>query len=799
MTQSESKNTIEMELGTHQACVKFRQERTPAGFRFKVALSALQKFIRRGMRIEALAVLKDLLDYIRVFPDTWSSDRDVKRVLTNVANRLVAMASEDVGPSQPGIGVATAEFLTTIGRRILRTFPAAYMTFAEQLLASRRCRVISDWKTVFMLPPYYLPVLYSEDQGRLLKHHNAVRAQFGMPELFGGDTQKDVEQFQKVLEDIVPAMEVPLEVAMSRVLEATSYYIWLYVTKDNVNLHSNKVSECHSPKTAVTLACKEIFSMLLEVAALWQDMISKEALDDIGGLHTMFKAMNHKEKPIYLYHALSVYVQSVLPASRARYEALVQDTHSKEATQGPWAWKLRTRPKSHNLYWDIDTSDSITETQQLTAMYEKHRVFVEDLHTKPYNTASASYTDFALKGAFVEPECQELFIPKYRAMYVALKVKLDEAENTEKASKASKALKASPASTSGQLSLQKKRGQDEGHGDEKMVQSGKSDEEDHGPKRQRVSPKQRTSPSLKPKRSTPSPRTSFQVPSEYARATKALSWWYGKVSNHPVAQLRTARHKKFIVVTADVVYKGPYHQEESAFQLALTRPHQFETLQAHWGLLEKYKSALKPARLIQLSEDPDAPALDARGAPGQWILVYVNVGRQWDRATLEKHCSIKATAVDAETNVLARGSFVNRVSDVDTKPGTGVSKDIQIAALYHLYTAWLLGCGDVGMYNMLVREDVHPRHQPRVLAGIDVEEYRGPVQPSALSNPLALLQKKTSKPRDVLYTPVLRELAKNPAAPFWQPLPPEFEADEGIKERYLQFQAALQVSGMECE
>lgn len=203
----------------------------------------------------------------------------------------------------------------------------------------------------------------------------------------------------------------------------------------------------------------------------------------------------------------------------------------------------------------------------------------------------------------------------------------------------------------------------------------------------------------------------------------------------PTAQKRTSRHKKFVYVDGDFVYKGPYRENEAS-----------------------YKNAVKFASAMQLLEDahPLPPSLRTATPivdtikQGDYIyLKYINVGKHVIPTDAVERVSTK---IDEDVPVLKRTSFVTRVSEMEK---LWTSEDITVATLQHLYFRYLLGIGDSGSHNVLVRED--GATSGRVVAGIDLEEMRRQ-DVSPPKDAVEALFKKPSRAQRSLYSPYVKHI-----------------------------------------
>jgi hypothetical protein len=218
----------------------------------------------------------------------------------------------------------------------------------------------------------------------------------------------------------------------------------------------------------------------------------------------------------------------------------------------------------------------------------------------------------------------------------------------------------------------------------------------------------------------------------------------------PTAQKRTSHWKKFVYVDGELVKKGPYKQGEATLALARKNIDVLRVLQDICGLPTKLRSDL-PIRGEETDKD------------GRVYLVYDNVGSTPQNDDSER----VTTKIDSDVLVLRRRTFVDRVSDRE-KSG-GLTDDVARAALTHLYFRYLMGVGDSGTHNILIRTDVDAGG--RVVAGIDMEErrtaFRDGDDPESDSDAargmLRLLFKRPSKDQIALYRPYLRDIATLPA------------------------------------
>jgi hypothetical protein len=236
----------------------FRKEAVN-GIPISVLKSAIQKYVRRGMLEDGLRVL-GLLSY---FTET--------RITTNITNRLVVMMSEEVNIHET--------FLPVEMRRLHEMFlktrdPAIWLRMFTILCSARKCRVVSDVKTRWNLPPY------KGDVARLdALHEELLRLNGIAPEL---DPPATIEEFRARLlrgsENVFAVLRVLLRDGKSdgksdgKITRGTEKAIW-----DTLE------QACGDTKGASS---------------------NRELQPSISALRHFHKQMHHAERPIYIYHAV---------------------------------------------------------------------------------------------------------------------------------------------------------------------------------------------------------------------------------------------------------------------------------------------------------------------------------------------------------------------------------------------------------------------------------------------------------------------------------------------------------------
>jgi hypothetical protein len=127
-----------------------------------------------------------------------------------------------------------------------------------------------------------------------------------------------------------------------------------------------------------------------------------------------------------------------------------------------------------------------------------------------------------------------------------------------------------------------------------------------------------------------------------------------------------------------------------------------------------------------------------------YFLVAPNVGK-----TGNIPFEMVSSKIETDVPVVTKGGCVRRVADVESNGR--LTDEIRMATLQHLYFRFLLGIGDSGTHQILVRED--HKTSGRLIAGVDIEERRGINEnDSRLDH---LFKKAPSKAQRSLYAPVV--------------------------------------------
>lgn len=159
--------TREEDIGS--MCIVLHRERSFHNIDVRTLKSAIQKYARRAMfypkGVWCLIEL-DLFSILETNPHAYSNVNEkkltekqiqinAKKIRSNSVNRLVAMMSEDVGPTDPTLPLKVYELYSKWIENRGRTSGREYLLKLYYLLSNdkvERIRLLSDLRTVYNLP-----------------------------------------------------------------------------------------------------------------------------------------------------------------------------------------------------------------------------------------------------------------------------------------------------------------------------------------------------------------------------------------------------------------------------------------------------------------------------------------------------------------------------------------------------------------------------------------------------------------------------------------------------------------------
>ena len=376
---------------------KYRSEKSYFGYDPAVLKSGIQKYGRRAEIEKGLWCLVEMdsfsmlewngtaqNDYLAKHPGETliNTQRSAQRIRTNMVNRLVVMMSEEVSISAWWMPLKIMElrnkWLENRGNLSSQKFLVdMYLTLTSQ----RMIRLISDLHSVYLLPPDYVK---EKHMNTLMRIHGTIQTRY--PEIYSA--QAKVGQVNWT----VSPSKYP--VAVQRCVQGIIYnleigcdHVFFWIKQLRILEKRDKV-----PK----------YRYLNIVWAILDRFINQNkdygyVRNVIYALHAFYKSMTHKEKPIYLYHAV------LLLARRNKID------------------------------WDAEPPCIDMPMADVQRLYKNHLVggkmamdeYVFDLHAMRGKKRDGCLENFAREGAYVENENIHFLNPVYREIYILLKQELD--------------------------------------------------------------------------------------------------------------------------------------------------------------------------------------------------------------------------------------------------------------------------------------------------------------------------------------------------------------------------------------
>ena len=306
------------ELGELYA--KFRSEKSFFGHNPSVLKSGIQKYARRAEVEKGLWCLVEMdmfsllewdgpaLDaYLSKYPEQnrANTQNNAQRIRTNMVNRLVVMMSEEVNISAWWMPLKIFElyekWIENRGNDSSRKFMVEMYIY---LMSQQMIRLISDLKSVYLIPPDYVKPTQMND---LRQMHNKIQKQY--PKIYSGQTEVgevnwevDMGKYPTKLKPCINGIIYNLEKGSDHV------FYWIrelcdLELKDKLPLKKGKKKN-ESFKY-------NYLGIVWDVLHRFIDRNSEYEFvrETICALQEFYKRMTHREKPIYLYHAVLLMVR----------------------------------------------------------------------------------------------------------------------------------------------------------------------------------------------------------------------------------------------------------------------------------------------------------------------------------------------------------------------------------------------------------------------------------------------------------------------------------------------------------
>jgi len=419
--------------------LKRRNEQSYNGIAIGILKSGIQKYARRDLLVKGLWCLIELdlfslletnhdgiQEYIKRYSEEYKFNveesallsafneaefqqyiwRKAKGIRTNLMNRLIVMVSEEISISAYWMPLVINELSELWHQRRGQEISRKYLIdMYKYLISQPKIRLISDLKSVYLLPPDYVKPAQLSDLKRI---HAKLMQSLNLSRRY--------EDCKVVPENLIDSSSLELRSFMDEVDEEQRTIIngILYNIKhqkDHVFYWVNKLIDRQRDAEGKPRfghkgdSLNIVWQILLEFAEkrerLWNDEPKTypenfnrvKAIIEV--LRKWYRKMTHKEKPIYLYHAILLIV------------------------------------RRDSIDWNLEIPNIDTPFREVEQLYQANLSgktiaiddFVYDLHTG--QRAKDGREQFAKKGAFIANENRAFLIDDYRLIYHRLKQELD--------------------------------------------------------------------------------------------------------------------------------------------------------------------------------------------------------------------------------------------------------------------------------------------------------------------------------------------------------------------------------------
>jgi hypothetical protein len=373
----------------------YRSEKSFFGYDPSVLKSGIQKYARRAEVKKGLWCLVEmdlfsLLEwngaalnaYLRKHPkeSRTNTQQSAQRLRTNMVNRLVVMMSEEVNISAWWMPLKIHElYQQWVDNRANASSRKYLVDMYLYLTSQKMIRLISDLKSVFLLPPDYVKPKQMKDLRRI---HDNIKALY--PTVYSGqsvvgDVDWNLDEYPAELRPCIKGIVYNLEKGSDHV------FFWI-----------NKLCDLEKEdKTPKFKYIRIVWAILYRFIDRYSEY--EFVRETISALEEFFKMMGHQEKPIYLYHAVLLLI------------------------------------RSGEIDWSTEAPRIDTPIADVDRLYRDHLAggkmpmddYILDLHTHGGKRSGNCLENFALEGAYIENENVSLLRQEYREIYVMLKKKLD--------------------------------------------------------------------------------------------------------------------------------------------------------------------------------------------------------------------------------------------------------------------------------------------------------------------------------------------------------------------------------------
>jgi hypothetical protein len=401
---------------------KYRSEKSFHGYDPKVLKSGIQKYARRGevekglwclIEMDLFSLLErngaELNAYLKKYPNQvrQKTQTRAESIRTNMANRLVVMMSEEVNISSWWMPLKVLDLYEKWNAERGTVSSRKYLLDLYSYLTSQKMiRLISDIKSVFLLPPHYLEFEKFND---LTEIHNGIQA--GYPEIY--QNQKEIDEACETDLNRYPDRWTPCIAAIKYNLEIGSDNVFFWISKLFASAKTDIISKIPKSNTIKKLKIEELKKLRMEDLAnqnkcahlVWKILFEhldhneelKLMVPVIQALNTFYSKMTHKERPIYLYHAVLLIV---------RRKDIDWSSKPPQIDTPPGDISKRYNDQLNGPKMEMDD-------------------YILDIHTRQATRRSDSLETFAVEGAYIKNENNDFLKKEYRQIYILFKQRLD--------------------------------------------------------------------------------------------------------------------------------------------------------------------------------------------------------------------------------------------------------------------------------------------------------------------------------------------------------------------------------------
>lgn len=302
--------------------------------------SAIQKYLRREEKEKGEMAMRFFLSVSKKKDE---APQRVKSILSNIMNRLIVMMSEEISICETSLPIHIQKvYKKYIVDQDIRHIYSLYKT----LFSCRKCRILSDIKATFLLP-------FFED---------------------GDLSNQEISRHNEMIRPLLPHLTIETSHTISIKEWKTT------LLKRQFELTFFQLGYLVRPYKTRKETMKQIWNILMDIR------YSLTIRQTIESLYFLYKKMTHREKTLYLYHAILLGLTQVDSSLYNVQHELIDP-------------KLNALPDTF-----------------------KCDEYVLDMHTG--NKKSGQY-EFVMSGAWIFHQDERFFHQFYRLIYIRKKQRVD--------------------------------------------------------------------------------------------------------------------------------------------------------------------------------------------------------------------------------------------------------------------------------------------------------------------------------------------------------------------------------------